>query len=473
MQDDLAALIRKTAARVRARDFLWSAAFAALIGLAVIFYGPGEAQLLGLPPHIWTPVAAWILFLAAIGVRYRLSSGREWAKPVERVVASEINAQEAELASLRLARGVATVLPEPLFILDAGGVIEHANPAAEEFLGANDIEGRHFAAALRAPNVFEAAEAVAKGEPAHAVDFSTIGPIERHCRAFVAPLAEEERPDRVLVYVRDLTSERRVEQMRADFVASASHELRTPLASLIGFIETLRGHAKDDPEAREKFLAIMQAQAERMQRLVADLMSLSRIELHEHVPPNQSVDLSNVAEDVLESLRPVFERSSAIVDFENAAGEPIRIPGDRDELFQAIQNLVDNAVKYGGEPAMIKVKAGRGAAPSMSQDGEVAHRSGDTPAQIVGRIGGDIGDLAFIQIRDFGAGIERSELPRLTERFYRVNIERSKKSGGTGLGLAIVKHIINRHKGGLQVESRLAGGTAFTCYFPTGPARRG
>ncbi|HNS85371.1 MAG TPA: ATP-binding protein [Parvularculaceae bacterium] len=473
MQEDLAALIRKTAARVRARDFLWSAAFAALIGLAAIFYGPRDASLLGLPRHVWMPVAAWIVFLAAIGVRYRLSSGREWATPVERVVASEISAQEAELASLRLARGVATVLPEPLFILDSVGVIEHANPAAEEFLGAKGLEGRHFAAALRAPNVFEAAEAVAKGEAAHAVDFSTIGPVERHCRAFVAPLAEEDLPNRVLVYVRDLTSERRVEQMRADFVASASHELRTPLASLIGFIETLRGHAKNDPEAREKFLSIMQAQAERMQRLVADLMSLSRIELHEHVRPSATIDLAGVAEDVLESLRPVLEQSSAIVDFENLAGAPIEIPGDRDELFQAIQNLIDNAVKYGGEPAMIKVKAGKGAAPSMSQDGEVAHRSGDTPAQIVGRVGGDIEDLAFIQIRDFGPGIERSDLPRVTERFYRVNVERSKKSGGTGLGLAIVKHIVNRHQGGLQVESRLAGGTAFTCYFPTGPVRRG
>ncbi|MGE0181514.1 MAG: ATP-binding protein [Parvularculaceae bacterium] len=469
MQEDLAALIRKTAAQVRARDFLWSAVITALIGLAVVLFGPSEASLFGLPRHIWLPGVCWIAFLAAIGVRYRLSSGREWALPVERVVASEINAQQAELESLRLARGVATALPEPLFILDAARVIDHANPAAEEFLGATNLEGRHFAAALRAPNVFEAAEAVAKGEAAHAVDFSTIGPVERHCRAFVAPLDEQERPGRILVYVRDLTSERRVEQMRADFVASASHELRTPLASLIGFIETLRGHAKDDPEAREKFLSIMQAQAERMQRLVADLMSLSRIELHEHVPPAGSVDLAVLAEDVIESSRPVFEQSSAIVDFQNLDDAPIMVPGDRDELFQAVQNLIDNAIKYGGEPAMIKVKAGRGAAPSMSQDGEVAHRSGDTAAQLAGRLGLDVDRLAFIQIRDFGPGVERSDLPRLTERFYRVNIERSKKSGGTGLGLAIVKHIINRHKGGLQVESRLAGGTAFTCYFPLSP----
>lgn len=465
MQEDLAALIRRTAADVRARDFLWSAAITAGIGLIIIIYGPNNSSLLGLGRHVWLPILSWFVFLISLGVRYRFSSGREWAMPVERVIANEISAQQAELASLRLARDVAKALPEPLFILDANGVIEHANPAAEEFLNTKGIEGRHFAAALRAPNVFEAADAVVKGEGAHVVDFSTTGSVERHCRAFVAPLDDSVPRERVLVYIRDLTSERRVEQMRADFVASASHELRTPLASLLGFIETLRGHAKEDPDAREKFLAIMQAQAERMQRLVADLMSLSRIELHEHVPPRGETDLAAVAEDVIDSMKPVLEQSASIVDFENLAGAPISIIGDRDELFQAIQNLIDNAVKYGGEPAMIKVKAGRGGAPSLAQDGEVAQRSGDTPAQLAARLGCRVEDLVYVQIRDFGPGIERSDLPRLTERFYRVNVERSKKSGGTGLGLAIVKHIINRHKGGLQVESRLAGGTAFTFYL--------
>jgi two-component system phosphate regulon sensor histidine kinase PhoR len=462
VQDDLAALIRRTAAQVRARDFVWSAMISAGIGLAIVALRPdADASLV---------IVAWVVFLVSLAIRYRLSSGREWALPVERVVASQISAQQSELATLRLAEGVAEALPEPLFILDASGVVEHANPAAEEFLNARGVEGRHFAATLRAPNVFEAVEAIAKGDAARVVDFTTIGSVERHCRAFVAPLRGGEGAERILVYVRDLTSERRVEQMRADFVASASHELRTPLASLLGFIETLKGHAKNDPEAREKFLSIMQAQAERMQRLVADLMSLSRIELHEHVPPRERIDLAEVAEDVIESLKPMFEQSAAIVDFENLAGGPIDIVGDRDELFQSIQNLLDNAAKYGGDPAMIKVKTGRGAAPALAQDGEVSHRAGDTAAQVAARLGRDLSEIAFVQIRDFGPGIERGDLPRLTERFYRVNIERSKKAGGTGLGLAIVKHIVNRHKGGLQVESRLAGGTAFTCYLPAAPA---
>jgi two-component system phosphate regulon sensor histidine kinase PhoR len=464
MQEDLAALIRKTAVEVRTRDFVWSAMISAGIALAIVALRPTvDPVLVG---------AAWGVFLIALGVRYRLAAGREWALPVEQVVASEISAQQTELETLRLARGVAQALPEPLFILDSSGVIEHANPAAQEFLNAAELEGRHFAAALRAPGVYEAVEAVGKGEPAHAVDFTLTGAIERHCRAFVAPLKEVGASKRTLVYVRDLTSERRVEQMRADFVASASHELRTPLASLLGFIETLRGAAKDDPESQDKFLSIMQAQAERMQRLVADLMSLSRIELHEHVPPRERVDLAATAEDVIESLRPMFEQTTAIVDFENFDEGPLVVVGDRDELFQAVQNLLDNAAKYGGEPAMIKVKVGRGAAPSLAQDGEVSHRSGDSAAQLAARQGLKAEDIVFVQVRDFGPGIERSDLPRLTERFYRVNVERSKRSGGTGLGLAIVKHILNRHKGGLQVETRIAGGTAFTCYVPAAPAER-
>ncbi|MDZ7629233.1 MAG: ATP-binding protein [Parvularculaceae bacterium] len=461
--DSLAAIIRRAAADVRGRDFLWSAAIAA--GVAVII------MVSGVTTNLWLPVAAWAAFLASLAIRYWLSSGREWARPVERVVQSQISATETELSTLRLARGVAQALPEPLFILDANGIIEHANPAAEEFIGAKGLEARHFAAALRAPNVFEAAEAVAAGEGSRAVEFTTSGAVERHCRAFVAPVGDARPVERVLVYVRDLTSERRVEQMRADFIASASHELRTPLASLLGFIETLKGHAKDDPEARDKFLGIMQAQAERMQRLVSDLMSLSRIELHEHVPPRDTVDVAALAEDVIDSLRPVLDQSKAIVDFENLAGGPLRVTGEHDELFQSIQNLIDNALKYGGDPAMIKIKVGKGAAPSIGEGGDVAHRAGDGGEQIAARLGVPVEDLVFVQVRDFGPGIERSDLPRLTERFYRVSIDRSKKAGGTGLGLAIVKHILNRHRGGLQVESRLAGGTSFSCYLPAADGR--
>lgn len=465
MQEKIAALIKNTARQVRTRDFLWAAGISAGVGVVTTLGASADWRIV---------LFAWAAFLAALAVRYRLSSGRAWAQPVQQVVDIELAAQSAELANLRIARGVAMALPEPLFILDADGIVEHANPAAEALTGAKNLEGRHFASVLRAPDVFEAAENVIETREAKAVDFVTTGSIERSCRAFIAPLWTDDDEGaaagrRSLIFIRDLTSERRLEQMRADFIASASHELRTPLASLLGFIETLRGHARTDPEAQEKFLSIMQAQAERMQRLVADLMSLSRIELNEHVPPKDIIDLTQISGDVVDSFEPLFEQKGTIVDVVADESVDASILGDHDEIFQAMQNLLDNAIKYGGDPAMIKVRIGAGAAPSVANEGEPGQRAGDSASQIAARLGLSVDDLIFFQIRDFGPGIARADLPRLTERFYRVNIERSRKSGGTGLGLAIVKHIINRHKGGFQIESVTAGGTAFNCYFA--PAR--
>lgn len=468
MKEDIATMIKNTAAQVRARDFLWAAGISAGVGVVVLVGANADWRIV---------VSAWSAFLAALAVRYRLSSGRAWAQPVQRVVDIELGAQRAELANLRIARGVAMALPEPLFILDSAGIVENANPAAETLAGATNLEGRHFASVLRAPEVFEAAEAVIETRESKTVDFVTTGSVELSCRAFVAPLwSDEAGPPgparRSLIFIRDLTSERRLEQMRADFIASASHELRTPLASLLGFIETLRGHARTDPEAREKFLSIMQAQAERMQRLVADLMSLSRIELNEHVPPRDIIDLQQIAGDVIDSFEPLFDQRGAIVDLVAEDNISAKIAGEHDEIFQAIQNLLDNAIKYGGDPAMIKVRIGGGAAPAVASDGEPGQRAGDTASQIAARLGLSVDDLIYVQIRDFGPGIARSDLPRLTERFYRVNVERSRKGGGTGLGLAIVKHIINRHKGGFQIESMMAGGTAFNCYFAPAAVRR-
>ena len=462
MQDDLDQLIKKAAAQTRARDFIWAVGISAGVMLGVVMAGIASW---------WPAIVAWLAFLAALAVRFRFSSGHFWAEPVQQAVKTQIGAQEAELANLRFAQDVAQALPEPLFILDADGIVEHANPAAEMLIGGHEIKGRHFASVLRAPDVFDAALAVQNSGEPKTVEFSTTGAVERWCRAYIAPIVGGSESglasgNRSLVFVRDLTSEHRLEQMRADFIASASHELRTPLASVIGFIETLRGPAQEDPEAQEKFLSIMQAQAERMQRLVADLMSLSRIELNEHVPPKGVIDIGDVAADVVESLGPLFEQAGAIVDLIRDEDVATKICGERDEIFQALQNLLDNAVKYGGDPAMIKLRVGVGAAPEVSTEGEPGHRAGDAPAQVAARAGVEVDSLVYFQIRDFGPGVERAVLPRLTERFYRVNIERSRKSGGTGLGLAIVKHIVNRHQGGFQIESKLAGGTAFNCYFP-------
>lgn len=454
--DDLASLIQSTARSVRRRDFLWAAGISFGVSAVTLMIAHGDAKV---------TIAALAAFIGALAVRYRFSSGRVWALPVQRVVEHDMKAREAELTTLRLIRGVALALPEPLFIVDDAGMVDLANPAADDFVAGGAVEGRHLAAVLRAPAVYEAVEQAAAGGTSATVDFSTPGPVERVCRAFVAPL-DEVAPSRVLVFIRDLTTERRLEQMRADFIASASHELRTPLASIIGCIETLSGPAKGEEETREKFLGVMRGQAERMQRLVSDLMSLSRIELHEHVPPSDDIDVAETAQDVIDSFQPLLGRSGAMIDFEQDGDGPFRIIGDHDETIQAIQNLIDNALKYGGEPALVKVRVGRGAAPPLSDDAEIAHRAGDSPLQIASRRAVDISGLVYVQVRDFGPGIERGDLPRLTERFYRAAFDRDRKlRSGTGLGLAIVKHIVNRHKGGLQIETRLGFGTAFTCYF--------
>ncbi|MEO1014088.1 MAG: ATP-binding protein [Pseudomonadota bacterium] len=479
-EKDLPSLIRETALEVRKRDFLWAMAIAA--GVLIVVEVSGAAR------NAWLAPAAWVAFVGSLLLRYRLSAARAWAEPVQRVVETELRSQAAELESLRLVRGVAKSLPEPLFILDASGVVELANVAAEEFVNLEWLEDRHFTSVLRASSVYEAFQEVAAGAQSRIVDFTATGAVERHCRAFVAPLKESDHdrraPDRVMIYIRDLTSERRVERMRVDFIAAASHELRTPLASLLGFIETLRGHAKTDPEAQEKFLAIMQGQAERMQRLVSDLMSLSRIELKEHVRPRAEIDLCRVAQEVIEGSAPLFEAQGARVVFACSEADGVVVEGDRDQLLQAVQNLVDNAVRYGGDEPRIEVRVGNGPAPALdalapqaavsdeaardadASDEELdANRIGDAIEQFAARNNLPLQQVRYVQVRDNGAGIPRAALPRLTERFYRVSVEDSKKSGGTGLGLAIVKHILNRHKAGLFVESAVGRGSAFTCYF--------
>jgi two-component system phosphate regulon sensor histidine kinase PhoR len=259
-------------------------------------------------------------------------------------------------------------------------------------------------------------------------------PVERHYRALAA--RTEQTPQLTAVVLHDLTALKRAEQARADFIANASHELRTPLAAVTGFIETLRGHARDDTNARERFLEIMSIEAQRMRRL---------IELNEHVPPSGEVDIESVVRDAAAALSPLAEADDVTVLIE----APKRLPpvrGERDELIQVFQNLIHNAIKYGRPGGHVWVTL---SAPSDSS--------------AYGR-----GSKAMVSavVRDEGEGIPREAIPRLTERFYRVDVKRSRERGGTGLGLAIVKHIVNRHQGRLSIESRPGEGSAFTIFLP-------
>jgi two-component system phosphate regulon sensor histidine kinase PhoR len=360
--------------------------------------------------------------------------GRVWRERV-RMADEKLAAAEAVIAAV----------PDPLILLDERRRIVRANAQAAAFIGITP-EPRDLAAAFRNPAVLAAADAVLGGERARVVDFSLTVPVERQLRARFARI-DHPSPDGAVAVLSlyDITELKRAEQMRADFIANASHELRTPLATLIGFIETLRGPARDDAEARERFLAIMHGQASRMARLVEDLMSLSRIELNEHVMPRDRVALSPLLRQIAETL----ELRAGERDIRIRLAVPPDLPdvlGDRDELAQVFQNLIDNAIKYGRSGSEIMLQAETASPPTRgSSSSENA--------------------MVCVAVCDQGEGIPHEHLPRLTERFYRVDTARSREMGGTGLGLAIVKHILNHHRGFLEVESTPGVGSVFTVFL--------
>jgi two-component system phosphate regulon sensor histidine kinase PhoR len=335
-------------------------------------------------------------------------------------------------------------LPDPVLLLDHTGRVVLANDAAHQAVGGPAVR-KHVSGVMRTPAVLEAVSRVLAGGVAENVEYSFVVPLERHYQAHILPIAGEEKGSIwALIILHDLTALKRVDRMRADFVANASHELRTPLASVSGFIDTLRGHAKNDPEAQEKFLEIMHVQATRMRRLIDDLLSLSRIELNEHVYPTGTADLLGILRDVIDALEPIAERNNCRIVV-HAPSTLAPIPGDRDELFQVVQNLVDNAIKYGAQGGEITITCGQ--------------------SSVAGRRSNAAGGV-FVAVRDRGEGIDRQDVPRLTERFYRVDAKRSRERGGTGLGLAIVKHILVRHRGWLSIDSKLGEGSTFTVFLP-------
>jgi two-component system phosphate regulon sensor histidine kinase PhoR len=327
-------------------------------------------------------------------------------------------------------------LPEPVFVIDAETHALSLNEPARMLAPALRL-GEPLSRSLRSPDMLDAAMRVLAGGEAEKAVWVERLPVERWFEAHIAPIRVAGYDAAAMISLRDLTEAHRVERMRVDFVANASHELRTPLASLLGFVETLQGPAKNDPEARDKFLRIMREQAQRMARLVDDLLSLSRIEQHMHVRPAEPVDLTMLVAHMVDTLAPVSEESGMPIALDL---EPsVIVPGDRDELARIVENLVENALKYG-----------RSATGSRPVEISLARK----------------GVSAIFSVRDYGPGIAQEHLPRLTERFYRVDAGKSRAKGGTGLGLAIVKHIVLRHRGRLGIESALGGGSLFRVTLP-------
>jgi two-component system phosphate regulon sensor histidine kinase PhoR len=332
-------------------------------------------------------------------------------------------------------RRVAQSLPDPCFILARDGGVRYANDRAVSVFGIR--QGDRLPFRMRYPELIAAFDRVVAGKGPQRVEFVERVPTERWFSAWFAALDETGRPETILLAIDDQSAARAMERMRADFVANASHELRTPLASLAGFIETLQGPAKDDGAARARFLGIMHDQATRMSRLINDLLSLSRVEMNAHVLPQGRADLVSVLGHVIDTMGPVAAENEVRIEAELPDAE-VMITGDRDELVQVFDNLVENACKYGRAGGKVVVRLD---APE--------HRG-----------------PATVSVIDFGPGIAPEHVPRLTERFYRVDADDSRRHRGTGLGLAIVKHIATRHRARLQIESTPGKGARFSIYFP-------
>ena len=361
-------------------------------------------------------------------------------------------------------------LPDPVMVIWAQDLedasdrrIVFANLAARELLRIS-APGGPLVSAIRHPQVLEAVDESLFGALNGGAAYETGGAQDRFWRVLTRPLAPAGDGARLaLLVIRDETDSRRNERMRADFLANASHELRTPLASLTGFIETLRGHARDDPQARDRFLGVMAAQAGRMARLIDDLMSLSRIELNEHIAPAGRVDVALVARDVIDALAPLAAETGVRLDTRLAELGKAMINGDRDQMLQVAQNLIDNALKFSPTGASIEIDV---IDDASAETALASTRPGAARLSLLNPdlVGGE--RFVILRVADHGRGIAREHMPRLSERFYRVEGQKSGERLGTGLGLAIVKHIINRHRGGLAIESLEGQGATFTAYLP-------
>jgi two-component system phosphate regulon sensor histidine kinase PhoR len=354
----------------------------------------------------------------------------------------------AERASLDVTdprlEAVLAALPDPVIALARDERVVALNRQATEIVPALRRGEPAASLGLRMPDVLEALRRVVKTGQQQRAEFVQRVPRDRWFEVVVAPLKYQpgsRRSDLILMTFHDRTALRRVEEMRADFVANASHELRTPLAALSGFIETLQGPARYDEASRERFLAIMHTEATRMARLINDLLSLSRIELNEHLRPQTTVDLVSIVRQVRDSLETLARDSEVKIQI-HAPDQPVTVLGDRDELISVFENLIENALKYGAAGKRVEISFAAV---------EVSEGQGE----------------ARVSVRDYGPGIARDHIPRLTERFYRVDVTESRAQGGTGLGLALVKHILNRHRGKLDIDSALGAGATFTVRLPS------
>ncbi|HWL69858.1 MAG TPA: ATP-binding protein [Geminicoccus sp.] len=367
--------------------------------------------------------------------------------PALLAVERETQALRQQIASSdELLRAIVDAVPDPMLVVSARGHVRLANPAAEQHF-AQKLPGQPLGRFLRDPGILAAIDSAILGDVSSMVTFSPLLERMRRYTCRVQPVKIAGGEPAAVLCLRETSEQLAIERMRSDFIANASHELRTPLTALLGFVETLKGPAKDDPAAQAMFLDIMAAEAGRMTRLIDDLLSLSRLEAESSRPPTDEVELNELIVAAVNGLEPQLQKNGTAVEIVIEDGLP-PVCGDYDQLQQLVTNLVDNASKYGRPGTPVRVELRR-LDPAGPEAGPLAGR----PAV----------QLAVV---DQGEGIAPEHLPRLTERFYRADKGRSRRAGGTGLGLAICKHIVRRHGGHLSVASRLGEGSRFSVFLP-------
>lgn len=415
---------------------------AMILGWALAPFGAGLVGLLGL--------------LSALAAAF-------WLRPKPQKPALDSLPPTAQ-AQMRDLVPLLEALPEPALVIDREGRIAGSNAAVRKQLEF-EASGLRLSAILRHPELLDGAQAAAEDGRGSTVEYQPAGSVEEHFRVYFSPLAWGGQTAALMVF-HDQTSRVATERMRSDFLANASHELRTPVATLSLLLETLSGPAREDAEASAKFMGLMASQVDRMRRLVDDLLALSRIELNEHVPPVGKIGLDSAAKEAVDALTLVARERGVELELALSGGDPL-VKGEHFQVQQVLQNLIDNAIKY--TPAQGgKVRIEIGMAQGREQALELAGRRWAD----AGRISllmpppGAGEQFAYVRVSDNGRGIARRYLPRLTERFYRVDPDSRSEKIGTGLGLAIVKHIMNRHRGGFCVESVVGQGAAFAIYLP-------
>ena len=349
---------------------------------------------------------------------------------------------KVQRADVMLKKSVQTILnglSVAVFVIDAHQIIRFGNLAAKERFGIKAKDDELFSV-IPAIECKKAANRVLKGETTVSLELTLQDVVPTTFRLIVTRLDAEltGKKARAIISLEDISHIREAEQMRIDFVANVSHELRSPLTSLSGFIETLQGPAKNDPQARERFLDLMLNDAQRMSRLIGDLLSLSKLQASERFAPQETVNLDNILRRVVASLEPISNSEETSISLTVSENLPMVI-GDTDELTQVFQNLIENGIKYSKRGTEVIVVA----EPDPSHENQLR-----------------------ISVRDHGEGIDPQHIPRLTERFYRVDKGRSRDMGGTGLGLAIVKHILIRHRAYLHIDSKLGLGSIFSVFLP-------